>query len=193
MSEPNCFCIRYYSYIVVVGIDLCLGEASLDCVCNHGGFCLCGAIAFKHLVCRPVGALRKIGGLVKWNEWPRASLYLVFNHAILVGHELIVVAAMTGLGEGNMRIMDFPCIFIVTEIQEARDGKCKYVTRDTRKGRNNEENTDSYEALWQDTPPKARHVTQQDYGVTTRKVYVVTLLLWKAKTSESALRRNMDT
>nr|GEV73336.1 hypothetical protein [Tanacetum cinerariifolium] len=40
---------------------------------------------------------------------------------------------------------------------------------------------------------KARHVTQQDYGVTSLKVYAITLLLWKVKTSESALRRNMDT
>ncbi|GKB58226.1 hypothetical protein Tco_0914412, partial [Tanacetum coccineum] len=38
---------------------------------------------------------------------------------------------------------------------------------------------------------KARHVTQQDYSVTSLKVYAVTLLLWKAKTSESTLRRNM--
>ncbi|GJR94052.1 DNA-binding pseudobarrel domain-containing protein [Tanacetum coccineum] len=35
---------------------------------------------------------------------------------------------------------------------------------------------------------KARHVTQQDYGVTTRKVYVLTLLIWKDELSESALR-----
>ncbi|GKD34326.1 hypothetical protein Tco_1249835 [Tanacetum coccineum] len=38
----------------------------------------------------------------------------------------------------------------------------------------------------QDTSPK------QDYGVTALKVYAVTSLLWKAKTSESALRRNED-
>nr|GEW82592.1 hypothetical protein [Tanacetum cinerariifolium] len=37
---------------------------------------------------------------------------------------------------------------------------------------------------------KARHVTHQDYGVTTRKVYAVTLLLWKDETSESALRHH---
>ncbi|GJY26573.1 hypothetical protein Tco_0401299 [Tanacetum coccineum] len=37
---------------------------------------------------------------------------------------------------------------------------------------------------------KARHVTQQDYGVTTRKVYAVTLLLWKDELSESALRHH---
>ncbi|GJW77390.1 hypothetical protein Tco_0139072 [Tanacetum coccineum] len=35
---------------------------------------------------------------------------------------------------------------------------------------------------------KARHVTQQDYSVTIRKVYAVTLLLWKDESSESALR-----
>ncbi|GKC07902.1 hypothetical protein Tco_0999512 [Tanacetum coccineum] len=35
---------------------------------------------------------------------------------------------------------------------------------------------------------KARHVIQQDYDVTSLKVYAITLLLWKAKTSESALR-----
>ncbi|GJT65640.1 hypothetical protein Tco_1017120 [Tanacetum coccineum] len=40
---------------------------------------------------------------------------------------------------------------------------------------------------------KARHVTQQDYGITTRKVYAVTLLLWKDELSKSALRRNVDT
>ncbi|GJZ19281.1 zinc finger, CCHC-type containing protein [Tanacetum coccineum] len=40
---------------------------------------------------------------------------------------------------------------------------------------------------------KARHVTQQDYGITTRKVYAATLLLWKDESSESALRRNVDT
>ncbi|GJX14790.1 hypothetical protein Tco_0206548 [Tanacetum coccineum] len=40
---------------------------------------------------------------------------------------------------------------------------------------------------------KARHVIQQHYDMTTPKVYAVTILLWKAKISESALRRNMDT
>ncbi|GJW67789.1 mutator type transposase [Tanacetum coccineum] len=40
---------------------------------------------------------------------------------------------------------------------------------------------------------KARHVSQQHYGVTTRKDYAVTLLIWKAESSESALRRNVDT
>nr|GEX37978.1 hypothetical protein [Tanacetum cinerariifolium] len=33
---------------------------------------------------------------------------------------------------------------------------------------------------------KARHVTQQQYGVTTLKVYVVKLLLWKAESSDIA-------
>ncbi|GKC82176.1 hypothetical protein Tco_1137893 [Tanacetum coccineum] len=36
---------------------------------------------------------------------------------------------------------------------------------------------------------KARHVTQQDYGVTTLMVYAVTLLIWKDELSELALRR----
>ncbi|GJZ03470.1 hypothetical protein Tco_0536745 [Tanacetum coccineum] len=40
---------------------------------------------------------------------------------------------------------------------------------------------------------KERHVTQQDYSITTRKVYAVTLLIWKDELSESALRRNVDT
>ncbi|GJW60999.1 hypothetical protein Tco_0110334 [Tanacetum coccineum] len=35
---------------------------------------------------------------------------------------------------------------------------------------------------------KARHVTQQDYSITTCKVYAVTLLIWKDELSESALR-----
>nr|GEW55389.1 hypothetical protein [Tanacetum cinerariifolium] len=35
MSEPNCFCMGRYSYIMVVEIDPCLGEASLDYVCSH--------------------------------------------------------------------------------------------------------------------------------------------------------------
>ncbi|GJW92257.1 hypothetical protein Tco_0169810, partial [Tanacetum coccineum] len=39
---------------------------------------------------------------------------------------------------------------------------------------------------------KARHVTQQDYSVTTRKVYAVTLLIWKDELSESALRCKMQ-
>nr|GEZ26238.1 hypothetical protein [Tanacetum cinerariifolium] len=39
---------------------------------------------------------------------------------------------------------------------------------------------------------KARYVTQQDCNVTTCKVYVVTLLLWMDKLSESALRRGLD-
>ncbi|GKD40979.1 hypothetical protein Tco_1261186 [Tanacetum coccineum] len=59
--------------------------------------------------------------------------------------------------------------------------KCKYVTRNTGKERKNEENTDSYENLrhnpYDSVTP--RHVIQQDYGITTRKVYAVTLLLWK--------------
>ncbi|GJU15299.1 hypothetical protein Tco_1143265 [Tanacetum coccineum] len=37
---------------------------------------------------------------------------------------------------------------------------------------------------------KARNVTQQDYGVTRRKVYAVTLLIWKDELSESALRHH---
>nr|GEV82200.1 hypothetical protein [Tanacetum cinerariifolium] len=37
---------------------------------------------------------------------------------------------------------------------------------------------------------KARHVTQQDYDVTTRKVYAVTLLIWEDELSESALRHH---
>nr|GEV70005.1 hypothetical protein [Tanacetum cinerariifolium] len=40
---------------------------------------------------------------------------------------------------------------------------------------------------------KARHIILQHYGVTTRNVYTVTLLLWKAESSESALQCNMDT
>ncbi|GJY45751.1 hypothetical protein Tco_0434814 [Tanacetum coccineum] len=40
---------------------------------------------------------------------------------------------------------------------------------------------------------KARHVTQQDYDVTTHNVYAVTLLVWKDKSSELVLRRNEDT
>ncbi|GJS30500.1 hypothetical protein Tco_0491120 [Tanacetum coccineum] len=75
--------------------------------------------------------------------------------------------------------------------------KCKYVTRNTGKGRKNEENMDSYESLRRNLMDalrrnlfKARHVTQQDYGVTKLKVYVVTSLLWKAKTSKSALRHH---
>ncbi|GJS61739.1 hypothetical protein Tco_0656523 [Tanacetum coccineum] len=37
---------------------------------------------------------------------------------------------------------------------------------------------------------KARHVTHQDYDVTTRMVYAVTLLLWKDEASESALQHH---
>nr|GEW87299.1 hypothetical protein [Tanacetum cinerariifolium] len=37
--------------------------ASFQDDANHGGFCLCSAIAFKHLVCRRVGALREIAML----------------------------------------------------------------------------------------------------------------------------------
>ncbi|GJR61208.1 hypothetical protein Tco_1503370 [Tanacetum coccineum] len=38
MSEPNCFHVRRYSYIVAFEINLSLGGASLHCVCNHAGF-----------------------------------------------------------------------------------------------------------------------------------------------------------
>ncbi|GKD50477.1 hypothetical protein Tco_1279453 [Tanacetum coccineum] len=77
--------------------------------------------------------------------------------------------------------------------------KCKYVTRNTGKGPQNEDYTDSVR-LYDVTPAivlrrnlfKAIRVTQQDYGVTRLKIYVVTLLIWKDKLSESALTWTLD-
>nr|GEU38286.1 KRAB-A domain-containing protein 2-like [Tanacetum cinerariifolium] len=78
--------------------------------------------------------------------------------------------------------------------------KCKYVTRNTRNGRKMKK-TQILTRLYGVTPTpvlrrnifKERHVTHQHYGVTTIKVYAVTLLLLKAESSESALQRNVDT
>nr|GEU49177.1 hypothetical protein [Tanacetum cinerariifolium] len=69
---------------------------------------------------------------------------------------------------------------------------CKYVTRNTRKGRKNKENADSYEGYGV-TPTivlcrsvfMARHVTQQDYGVTTWK-YNFSFYFWCMSTHSSA-------
>nr|GEY28990.1 hypothetical protein [Tanacetum cinerariifolium] len=77
--------------------------------------------------------------------------------------------------------------------------KCKYMTRNTGKGRKNKEKQ-ILTRLYGVTPTivlrrnifKARHVTQQDYGVSILKVYAVTLLLWKDKSSESVLRRSIS-
>ncbi|GJU47283.1 hypothetical protein Tco_1204549 [Tanacetum coccineum] len=73
-----------------------------------------------------------------------------------------------------------------------RDVKCKYVTRNTGKGRKNEENTDSYKALRRnpyDSVTPLRHLSQH-YGVTWTLDYAVKSFkpaIWKVHVS--SLRR----
>nr|GEV32731.1 hypothetical protein [Tanacetum cinerariifolium] len=72
----------------------------------------------------------------------------------------------------------FTAVAICKSYNKDKLVKCKYVTKNTGKGRKSEENTDSYKTLWRNPYDsvtrnifKARHVTQKDYGVTTVKVY----------------------